>query len=112
MAITRVICIIVNHTVPNHEAILRRTLRYSLSRSHYENGTGVEKNIQKAVELYQKAAEQGDAMAQTNLGVYYEDGTGVEKNFQKAVELYQKAAEQGYARAKINLGACYEETIF
>ena len=63
----------------------------------YSNGTGVEKDEQKAVELYQKAAEQGDANAQYNLGWCYESGTAVEKDEQKAVEWYKKAAEQGYA---------------
>ena len=54
----------------------------------YENGTGVEKNIWKVVELYQEAAEHGSAAAQYKR---------VKKNIQKAVELYQKAAEQGFS---------------
>ena len=37
------------------------------------------KNEQKAVELYQKAAEQGYANAQYNLALCYKKGTGVEK---------------------------------
>src|SRR6185312_570848 len=74
----------------------------------YENGIGVEQNIQKAVKLYQKAAEQGDARALNILGFCYENGTGVEKYIQKAVELYQKAAEQGDADAQFSLGVCYE----
>ena len=51
----------------------------------------------------QKAAEQGDAMAQFNLGQCYTNGTGVEKDEQKAVEWYKKAAEQGHAGAQFNL---------
>ena len=35
----------------------------------YANGTGVEKDEQKAVEWYQKAAGQGHAKSQSNLGV-------------------------------------------
>ena len=57
----------------------------------------MEKNIQKAVELYQKAAEQGHTRAQYNLGFCYENGTGVKQTIQKAVDLYQKAADQGHA---------------
>src|SRR5437660_956777 len=68
----------------------------------YDNGTGVEKDEQKAVEWYQKAAEQGYANAQYNLGVHYANGTGVEKDKPKAVEWYQKAAEQGDAYAQYN----------
>ena len=51
--------------------------------------------MQKAVELYTKAAEQGHAVAQFNLGKCYYDGEGVEQDMQKAVEWYTKAAEQG-----------------
>jgi len=59
------------------------------------------------VEQYQKAAEQGDAQAQNNLGVYYYSGKGVTKDYKEAVKWYQKAAEQGLANAQINLGVCY-----
>jgi len=37
----------------------------------YLNGFGVEKNVIKAVELFQKAAEQGNANAQYQLENYY-----------------------------------------
>ena len=46
-----------------------------------------------------KAAEQGNANAQYNLGVMYANGDGVTKDAVKAVEWYQKAAAQGYADA-------------
>ena len=73
----------------------------------YEHGSGVEKDLAKAVEWYNKAAEQGEATAQCNLGVCYEHGMGAEKDLAKAVEWYNKAAEQGYARAQCYLGTCY-----
>ncbi len=57
-------------------------------------------NKTKAVEWYQKAAEQGYAEAQYNLGVCYYNGYGVPKNRAKAVELWKKAAAQGNVRAK------------
>ena len=53
---------------------------------------------------YRKAAEQGDASAQYNLGVMYENGHGVEQDDEQAVFWYRKAAEQGYADAQYNLG--------
>ena len=59
------------------------------------------------VKSYRKAAEQGNAKAQYNLGVCYENGYGVEKNYFKAVKWYRKAAEQGLADAQNNLGVCY-----
>ena len=56
-----------------------------------------------------KAAEQGDASAQYNLGVMYRDGNGVPKDLAKAVEWFRKAAEQGYPNAQYNLGVMYQD---
>ena len=61
----------------------------------------------KAVEYYQKAAEQGHADAQCYLGVCYANGSGVTKNYAEAVKWYLKSAEQGNAKAQNNLGVCY-----
>ena len=49
---------------------------------------------------YRKAAEQGDAKAQYNLGNCYYFGNGVTENEQEAVKWYRKAAEQGDAKAQ------------
>ncbi len=46
----------------------------------------VEKDEKKAIEWYQKAADQGDASAQYNLGVCYANGGGVEKNDRMAAK--------------------------
>ena len=59
------------------------------------------------IDELKKAAEQGYADAQCNLGICYANGNGVEKNFSEAVKWYRKAAEQGYAQAQYNLGNCY-----
>ena len=58
---------------------------------------------------YRKAAEQGLAEAQTNLGVMYEEGLWVRQDYAKAVQWYRKAAGQGNAVAQYNLGLMYEE---
>jgi hypothetical protein len=55
-----------------------------------------------------KAAEQGDAGAQCNLGVCYDCvGRGVEQDDAQAVAWYRKAAEQGHAGAQRKLGIMY-----
>ena len=69
----------------------------------YTNGYGVEKDIVQAVYWYRKAAEQGFAPAQSNLGYLYANGYGVEKDIVQAVYWYRKAAEQGDTRAKAAL---------
>ena len=60
------------------------------------------------IDELKKAAEQGDALAQCNLGNCYAFGDGVEKNPTEAVKWCRKAAEQGYAQAQYNLGTCYD----
>lgn len=56
-----------------------------------------------------KAAEQGDARAQNNLGADYTHGHVVAQSTEKAVIWFQKAAEQGHVFAQYNLGQCYEK---
>ena len=48
---------------------------------HYINGTGVEEDVFRAVELYRLAAEQGDTWAQHLLGVCYREVTVSAKIF-------------------------------
>jgi len=58
-------------------------------------------------ETLKRKAEQGDAVAQYNLGVMYADGEGVAQNDAEAVQWFRKAAEQGLAGAQFNLGQMY-----
>ena len=62
-----------------------------------------------AFRLFKKAAEQGQANAQYNLGLMYYNGEGVTRDLKQAVYWYQKAAEQGDASAQNNLGVMYGE---
>ena len=64
----------------------------------------------QAVEWFTKAAEQGNASAQYNLGVCYEDGQGVAQNYAEALKWYTKAANQGFVPSYAGLSACYYET--
>ena len=56
---------------------------------------------------YRKAADQGIAEAQFNLGVMYRDGQGVTQDYAEAVKWFRKAADQGNADAQFNLGVMY-----
>ena len=58
---------------------------------------------------YRKAAEQGNANAQNNLGLMYKRGEGVPQDYAEARKWYRKAAEQGLADAQYNLGIMYNE---
>ena len=54
-----------------------------------------------------RAAEQGYADAQFNLGLMYANGEGVPQDLAQAAELFKSAAEQGHVDAQNNLGAMY-----
>jgi len=62
-----------------------------------------------ALKEFGPLAEQGDARAQTHLGLFYEKGLGVPQNYWAAVMWYTLAAEQGNASAQYNLGLMYVE---
>ena len=74
----------------------------------YDNGQGVPQDYAAAVSWYRKAADQGDADAQYNLGVMYDNGQGVPQDYAAAVSWYRKAADQGDADAQYNLGVMYD----
>jgi hypothetical protein len=69
----------------------------------YAHGDGVAKDEAEGVRWYRKAAEQGYAEAQSNLGGAYATGKGVSKDEAEGVKWYRKAAEQGHAHAKYML---------
>ena len=52
-------------------------------------------------------AEQGDAVAQKNLGLMYTHGSDVPKDYKLAVKWFRKSAEQGNAGAQFNMGSIY-----
>ncbi len=70
-------------------------------------GDGVEKNFDRAKELFQKAADLEDADGETWLARCLFTGKGVERNWNLALEYYKRAAAKGHAGAEINLGALY-----
>jgi uncharacterized protein len=60
-----------------------------------------------ALDWIRKAAEQGFAPAQSNMGVSYYHGRGVSQDYAQAALWFRKAAEQGDALAQAFLGGLY-----
>lgn len=58
-----------------------------------------------AAKLLKPRADEGDAEAQFNLGLYYFQGLGGDRNYSEAAKLFRDAAEQGHVMAANNLGA-------
>ena len=49
----------------------------------------------ETINIYRKAAQEGNAIAQYNLGFCYYFGAGIRKNRTLAVKWFRKSAEQG-----------------
>ena len=73
----------------------------------YEQGLGINKNVEEAFFWYNKSAMQGNSFAQFNLGVCFENGIGTNVDFDKANAWYRKASVQGDGLAVGNLGMLY-----
>lgn len=81
---------------------------YHLGRL-YENGQGVEKNDEKALDFYKKSAEAGNEKAALKVGNAYYLGKGAVKSYPDAFRWYRQAAEKGNYAALYNIGLMFEE---
>ena len=70
----------------------------------YRLGSGGDRDEAKAANLYRKAAEMGNAEAQTRFAEALFDGRGVTRDPAGSWAWLEKAARQGYARAECDLG--------
>lgn len=73
----------------------------------FQEGNGIEKDLQKAVYWYAKAVEGGSPNAMVNLGAMYLQGKGVDQNFETAINLYKRAADLNNQAALYNLARLY-----
>ena len=71
----------------------------------YAKGESVEQNYVEAVKLYRKAAEQGLALGQHNLGLMYNLGEGVPQDDVQAYAWFNIAAAQGQPACQGKQGA-------
>ena len=56
---------------------------------------------------FQRAANQGNATAQYNVGASYAAGAGVAKSDADAAKWFRRSADQGMVFAQLNLGLLY-----
>jgi len=76
---------------------------YLLARM-YEQGDGVEKDLEEAKRLFRLAAENGNDAAQQRLDIF--DAQGADDSV--VIEWYLPSAEEGDTEAQYNLGFMYE----
>ena len=75
---------------------------FNRGNAAYEDG-----NYKQAVKWWRKAAEQGHAKAQFDIGLMYARGQGVIKGYKQAAKWMHQAAKQGVAEAQGYLGTMY-----
>jgi hypothetical protein len=80
-------------------AELRET-REAAHRGECAKGEGVPQDDHQAAAWYRRAAEQGYADAQFNLGLMYAKGEGVPSDYREGVAWIRRAAEQGHTGAQ------------
>ena len=90
-------------TVLDHPAAMR-----SLG-ARYDEGRGVEKNLEQAFQWYQKAADRGEVQAIFNLAHYYLEGKGTRKHPKRAIDLFNQAIDKDFAPAMNSLGVIHIE---
>jgi len=75
---------------------------FSKGLNAYSGGDYVE-----ALKWFRRAAEQGHAGAQSNLGFMYDTGDGVPQDYAEAAKWYHHAADNGDAEAQFAIGSMY-----
>ena len=79
------------------------------ARKEYAHGlaAAAQSNFHAAADWYRKAAAQGLAQAESNLGILYSEGKGVTQDLPQAAALFRQAAEQKDPQAQLNLAIAY-----
>ncbi|CAD1475233.1 unnamed protein product, partial [Heterotrigona itama] len=86
-----------------------------LGQLHYQGGRGiylegsdiVKQDNETAYKYFKKAAELGNPVGQSGLGLMYLYGRGVERDTAKALQYFSEAAEQGWVDGQLQLGNMY-----
>lgn len=80
---------------------------FALGLMHAQGRGGIDKNFDKAAELFETAARTGHPQANYNLGLLFLNGTGKPLNEHRAARHIAYAAEKGIAAAQYDLAGLY-----
>ena len=83
--------------------------RRTISGCSMPPGAACRSDPKLAAEWHERAASQGLANAQYQLGLLYERGEGVARDDAAAARWYRQAAQQGEVAAQTNLGLMYRD---
>lgn len=99
------------HWISPGRPVITAALECKLQGGQYVR-TGDKNGREKALEIWQGCANQGDKVAQNYVGEIYGKSWGeIRPDYAQAAEWYRKSAEQGYSRAQNNLGFLYEHGL-
>ena len=73
----------------------------------YNEGRGVEQDLDAGAKWINAAATRGEPRAQYRLGAAYYSGNSVARDYARAVDYLTDAADQNYAPAQFLLAECY-----
>ncbi len=68
----------------------------------------VEKDLDKKVYWFKKAADSGNYVAQYNIGLYYKEGRGVEQSYKEMFHYMEMSAKNGFEPAMIEVARLYK----
>jgi localization factor PodJL len=110
--------------------VAARWLAKAASRGHseaqfmlaslYERGDGVEKDVPRAIGLYQLAANASHVRAMHNLGAMLlmraeeqkrQDAAGAARSYHDAAVWFERAAKQGFPDSQYNLALLYDQGL-
>lgn len=74
----------------------------------YQYGIGVKKDLSKAFEYYQQAANMGDGQGMFQVAEFYHLGIHIEKNRDNAFNYFLKSAEAGDEMGIFKTALCYK----
>ena len=81
---------------------------YNLGCCYHGGRRGLPQDLGKALELFHRAGQLGNASAYCNIGHAYIYGRGVEMDTKKAEHYWELAAMGGHVKARYNLGTLEE----
>jgi localization factor PodJL len=81
--------------------------QFYLAKLYETGGAGLSKDLVEARRWTERAAENGDASAMHNLGLYYYEGEAGPLDAAKAAQWFLKAASQGVTDSQFNLAMLY-----
>jgi TPR repeat protein len=81
--------------------------QFNLAWAYHDGGYQLPQDDAEALRWWRKAAEQGYARAQYDLGKAYDLGIGVQQDHVEAIRWWRKAAAQGEIHSENNIGQNY-----